>query len=295
MVPRNRDLPYAGWRAHHTKEFSKVDKSATIIFEAGELPKDAGEKRKIVRSEAEKKETTDQVLKKIRTMLEEGKDEDAFQAYPRTYMQWGEKLKAMVMQKKPLGTKVFPHIWLMGNPGSGKTALLNFLFPRTYKKDLNNRFFDLYDARAHDFIMLEDMDHQNLDKLGVQFLKTICDESGFPIDQKYKTPQLAKTTVLVTSNFTLNTLIVDTLSLGVTEHKRALGRRFCQLQIHQLLYLLGLKLLPQYELKQLKLKGNDNPGAIFMDWDYIQDGPTGLAIKTPEEYQEKLLGYFYRN
>lgn len=24
LVPRNRDLPYAGWRDHHTKEFSKV-------------------------------------------------------------------------------------------------------------------------------------------------------------------------------------------------------------------------------------------------------------------------------
>ena len=27
LVPRNRDLPYSGWRNHHVKEFSKADPS----------------------------------------------------------------------------------------------------------------------------------------------------------------------------------------------------------------------------------------------------------------------------
>lgn len=293
LVPRNRDLPYAGWRAHHTKEHSKVDASSTLIYEAGELPKDVGEKRKIVRSDAEKKETTDVIIKKIRTLLEQDMDEEAFNLYPRTYMQWGEKIKTLIIQKKPKGTKAFPHIWLYGFPGTGKTAVLNFLFPRTYKKDLNNRFFDLYNPRDHDFIMLEDMDHQNVEKLGIQFLKTLCDESGFPIDQKYKTPQLAKGTILVTSNFTIGDVVPE--GKGVEETKRALNRRFLQVRIDQLLYLLGLKLIPAYERKQLKLKGNDKADAVFMEWDYVQDCPTGQDVKPAEHYQNILLGYYYRN
>ena len=50
LVPRNRDLPYQGWRDHHIKEFSKTDKNKTIIFEAGELPKDASNAIKQTRS-----------------------------------------------------------------------------------------------------------------------------------------------------------------------------------------------------------------------------------------------------
>ena len=44
MVPRDRELPYSGWRNHHTKEFSKINPTAPdglVILEYGELPKDA--------------------------------------------------------------------------------------------------------------------------------------------------------------------------------------------------------------------------------------------------------------
>ena len=279
LVPRNRDLPYAGWRNHHIKKFSKIDKDEILIFEAGELPKDEGKgiKRKTEPSELEKKETTDTILKKIRTMLEEDQDEQAFQLYPRTFIQYGERLKTLIKQKKPTCTKHHPHIWLHGFPGTGKTAIMSFIYPKMYKKDLNNRFFDLYDQHVHTHVMLEDLDHQNVEKLGIQFLKTLCDEAGFPIgmldaldlmyclcdtmnticrdcyrmnmnldqifiDQKYKTPQLAKTSVLVTSNFTIDAVVPE--GKGVDETKMALHRRFLQLRVDQLLQFLGLKLIP---------------------------------------------------
>ena len=38
LVPRNRSLPYTGWRNHHTKEFSKVDPEKCILLEMGTLP-----------------------------------------------------------------------------------------------------------------------------------------------------------------------------------------------------------------------------------------------------------------
>ena len=59
MVPRNRELPYSGWKEHHTKEFSKVNPTAPdglIIYEYGELPKDTNKRKAaVMRSESEKK------------------------------------------------------------------------------------------------------------------------------------------------------------------------------------------------------------------------------------------------
>lgn len=251
-----------------------------------------GTKRKQTeRSDLEKKCTTDEVLRKIRKLLEEDKDEEAFQLYPRNYILYGERLKSMIKQKKPEGTKAHPHIWVHGFPGTGKTAIMNFVYPNTYKKDLNNRFFDLYDAKIHDHIMLEDMDHANVDKLGIQFLKTLCDESGFPIDQKYKTPQLTKSTILVTSNFTIDAVVPE--GKGVDETKMALHRRFWELRIDQLYKILGLKLIPKYERNQLKLNGNNDPKAVFMTWNYIHNCPTGEEVKPAEYYQDLILNTYY--
>ena len=78
-----------------------------------------------------------------------------------------------------------------------------------FKKNLYNKFFDLYDPRTHTHVMLEDLDHDAVQRLSIQFIKTICDEAGFVIDQKYKTPQLARTTVLVTSNFNIRSIIPE--------------------------------------------------------------------------------------
>ena len=61
LVPRNRDLPYSGWRSHHIKEFSKVDKTKPILFEMGTLPQDQG-KKNVQASEEEKKRKIDEVL-----------------------------------------------------------------------------------------------------------------------------------------------------------------------------------------------------------------------------------------
>lgn len=291
LVPRNRDLPYGGWRDHHTKEFSKIDKGAPIVFEAGELPADVGAKRKIGPSELEKKCTTDEALRKMRKLLEDNDDDTAFELYPRNFVLYGERIKSMIQQKKPQGTKTHPHIWLFGFPGTGKTAVMNFLYPQTYKKDLNNRFFDLYDPKVQTHVMLEDLDHANVEKLGIQFLKTLCDESGFPIDQKYKACQLAKTTVLITSNFTINDVVPE--GKGVDETKMALHRRFLQLRIDVLLNFLGLRLIPPYERKQLKLHGNNDPKAIFMSYDYLRDCPTGHPVQEPEHYQNMILNAYY--
>ena len=142
-------------------------------------------------------------------------------------------------------------------------------------------------------MLLEDLDHEAVDRLGINFIKTICDEAGFPIDQKYKTPQLAHTTCLVTSNFTINDIIpID--QPGYEENKAALLRRFWHINVYQLLRNLGLKLIPKWDRDQLKKQGNMDPSKLFMTWDYNTDTPLGLPLGTPEEYQILIRDIFFK-
>ena len=228
----------------------------------------------------------------MRALYEAGEDEKVFELFPRNALIYGERLKAMILQKKPNASRPHPHIWVTGLPGTGKTAIMQLVYPKMYKKDLNNRFFDLYNQDYHTHVMLEDLDHQNVEKLGIQFLKTLCDEAGFPIDQKYKTPQLARTTVLVTSNFTINAVVPE--GKGVDETKMALHRRFMQLHVLQLYQILGLQLINKFERNQLKLRGITDIKALFMTWDYARQMPTGEEVQDAEYYQEKIIEYYYK-
>ena len=289
LVPRNRDLPYSGWKDHHTKIFSKVDPTQLILFEAGTLPKDEKRKRAEA-SEEEKKLKLDDIIRNTRALIEEGKEEEAFEKYPRNFLTYGEKLKAMVQQRREFEERPGdPHIWLYGYPGTGKTQILNYIYPKYYKKNLHNKYFDLFEPKTHTHIMLEDLDHEAIQRLGINFIKTLCDESGFPIDQKYKTPQLARATVLVTSNFDIPGILSD----GIEINKSAILRRFWHINIYDLLRLLGLKLLPKDERQRLQKEGNQDPGKLFMSWDYMRNIPTGQPLETPETYQVVLRETYF--
>ena len=292
LVPRNRDLPYSGWKNHHIKEFSKVDATKLCLYEEGELPQDLKRKR-VEASEGEKKLKLDEILKVMKSDLEDGADDDTiFNKFPKTFLQYGEKLKSTLKQRRiEACNDGNPHLWIQGYPGTGKTAVLAMIYPKLYKKNLFNRFFDLYDPKEHTHVMLEDLDHEAVEKLSVNFLKTLCDEAGFPIDQKYKTPQLARTTVLVTSNFGLKEMIDE--GPGHAMNVAALARRFWEMNIYSLLRLLQLKLIPKEERAQLKKEGNTDFSLLFMEWDYVLNVPTGRDIKTPEEYQAVIRDYFY--
>jgi len=293
LVPRNRDLPYSGWRDHHKKEFSKVDKSKLVLFEMGDLPTDEAKKR-VQPSDEEKKRKIDDVLIDMRGLIEAGDDNEAFKKYPRNFLIYGERIKAMVTQKRDFfKNNGDPHIWVHGTPGTGKSAVLNFVYPHYFKKNLHNKFFDLYNPEVHTHIMLEDLDHEAVERLSINFIKTICDEAGFAVDQKYKTPQLARTTCLVTSNFTIDDLLYE--GPGIEENKAALYRRFWHVNIWALLRVLGLKLISKYERNMLKQQGNTNPGALFISWDYAVDLPTCTPVRKAEDYQEIIRQAYYAN
>ncbi|ETV93274.1 hypothetical protein H310_12703 [Aphanomyces invadans] len=279
------ELPYGGWREYHVKEFSKVSKDPKewVLYEEGDLPKDEGQgvKRKgpTLRSEKEKKMKTHDAIIDMRKRLEAGEAENGFELYPSNYMIYGERIKAMVHQKKKafFGKHTDPHLYLFGFPGMGKTSLLQFIHGNYYKKNLDNKFCDLYDENVHTHVMLEDLDSMVIDKLG------------------YKTPQLTRATILVTSNQNIDELMNSSDEVKLVEStKAALLRRFYQLRVDQLQRMLGLKLIPDYDRKMLKKNGNEDSSKLYMDYDYIADCPTGLPLKEPEVYRQLICDAYYK-
>lgn len=295
LVPRNREYPYSGWKTHHTKLATKVDTEKLVLFETGVLPADKPKPEAQVakRSELEKKRKLDEIIVEMKEMIESGQENEAFKKFPRNYLTYGEKLKAIIHQKRDFfKSNGDPHIWLMGNPGTGKSALLQVVYPKYFNKNLDTKYFDRYDEAVHSHVLLQDVDHQTIEKLGVQFFKSICDEAGYPIDQKYKTPQICRLCVLVSSNFSIGDVLPEDLK-GRNENLGALRRRFFEVNIRDLLPVLGLKLISKYEINQLKKAGNTDPTKLFMSWDYLRDAPTGEPLKEPSYYQEVIRTKYY--
>lgn len=298
LVPRNRDLPYSGWVKHHTKKETKISEDSLKLFEYGELPQDRPSESAQVqkRSDEEKKRKLDDIIVEMKGMIEEGKEDEAFRKFPRNYLTYGEKLKAIIHQRRDFfQSKGNPHIWLFGGPGEGKSALLQVIYPHYFNKNLDTKFFDRFDPKVHTHVLLQDVDHAAFDgprALGTQFFKSICDEAGYPIDQKYKTPQIERLCVLVTSNFTIDQVLPEDTK-GRRDQLVALKRRYFEVNIKNLLPFLGLKLLPKYEIQQLKKSGNTDPSKCFMAWDYIRDCPTGEPLKEASYYQELIRTKYY--
>lgn len=295
LVPRTRSLPYSGWVKHHKKVETKVNPESLCLYEAGTCPVDktGTSDQNVKRSDEEKKRKLDDIIIEMKDMIEKGEDAEAFKKFPRNYLTYGEKLKSMIHQRRDFfQTQGNPHIWLTGNPGSGKSALMQVVYPQYFNKNLDTKFFDRYDEKVHTHVLLQDVDHQTLEKLGVQFFKSICDEAGYPIDQKYKTPQICRLCVLVTSNFSISDVLPEDLK-GRNENLTALLRRFWQVNVRDLLPMLGLKLLSKYELTQLKKSGNLDPSKLFMTWDYLRDTPLGEPLKDASYYQEVIRNKYF--
>jgi len=295
LVPRNRDFPYSGWKKHHTKKETKISEDSLMLFEYGELPADrpSASAQVTKRSDEEKKRKLDDIIIEMKDMIEKGEDDEAFRKFPRNYLTYGEKLKAMVHQRRDFfQTKGNPHIWLTGNPGTGKSAIMQVIYPEYFNKNLDTKFFDRFDEKVHSHVLLQDVDHNTIEKLGVQFFKSICDEAGYPIDQKYKTPQIVRLCVLVTSNFSIEDVLPEDLK-GRRENLAALTRRFWVVNVRDLLPILGLKLLSKYEITQLKKAGNKDPNKLFMTWDYLRDCPLGEPLKPADHYQEVIRAKYF--
>ena len=206
---------------------TKVSEDSLILFEYGELPQDKPNENAQIqkRSDEEKKRKLDDIIIEMKDLIEQGQEQEAFKKFPRNYLTYGEKIKTMIHQRRDFfTTQANPHVWLTGLPGAGKSALLQVIYPDYFNKNLDTKFFDRFDDKVHTHVLLQDVDHQSIEKLGIQFFKSICDEAGYPIDKKYQTPQIVRLCVLVTSNFSISEVVPEDLK-GRRESLAALRRR----------------------------------------------------------------------
>lgn len=296
LVPRNQQLPVSGWIEHHKKVETKVDPEVVELFSHGEPPKDTNTIAQTVvkRSEQEKKRKIDDIILEMSGLIDQGKEEECHTKFPRAALDYVEKIKARKLQTRDFfKSDGHPHIWLWGDTEQGKTALMQLVYPKNYNKTLENRFFDKYSPEYHTHVLLQDVDHDAFEKkLGIQFFKAICDEAGYPIDAKYKTPQIVRLTVLVTSNFNIDQVVPEDMK-GRRQSLPAIRRRFFEVNVRDMLILLGLKLIPKYERLQLKKSGNTDTRQVFYSWDYARQCPTGEPLKTAEEYQQMIKNRYY--
>lgn len=231
---------------------------------------------------------TNRRLKRMKRYLIDGDVKSCEKLDYDLYLKHGEKIKASLFQELPSTYKPNPHLWIYGSPGTGKTALMQYVYPQMYKKDLSNRFFELYHPNIHTHVMLEDLDHEAIMLLKIQFMKTLCDEAGFCVDQKFKSCQLHRTSVLVTSNFNIRSLVPD--GIGHEESYMALKRRFKEICIHDLLVDLGIKMVSAEQRRLNRKLGSED--CIFERYDWKNHVHVEEPMYTPEELQARLFDMF---
>jgi hypothetical protein len=92
------------------------------------------------------------------------------------------------------------HLWIVGKPQTGKSAITKYLWPDAYQKDLCNQNFEDYNNQED--VVLDDMDNKRLRLMTVGKLKNLCNPAGSQCKVNYGTV-FVKARIIVTSNYSL--------------------------------------------------------------------------------------------
>ena len=92
------------------------------------------------------------------------------------------------------------HLWIVGQPQTGKSAITKYLWPDAYQKDLCNQNFEEYNNQED--VVLDDMDNKRLRQMTVGKLKNLCNPAGSQCKVNYGTV-FVKARIIVTSNYSI--------------------------------------------------------------------------------------------
>lgn len=202
--------------------------------------------------------------------------------FPYEYILQGQKLKALYWIQQPateLSHK--PHYWIYGEPGSGKSAIIEVLWPGYYAKRTDGDWGGYQNQEA---VYVGDMDPQGFQRIGSTYLKTWCDPQGFNANRKYAGgDHIIIKQLLVTSNFRIYECFKPGTQ-GQEKLQKALNRRFTEISITELLHQHQIKLRPLAELAYLKSINNTDYSRCFM---HVQ--PTSKVKLTPYPYEDKTV------
>lgn len=142
--------------------------------------------------------------------------------------------------------------WVYGEPGTGKSSSVDFLYPKCYRKIKNNEKWDSYypQREGHEVVYFDELDTFDSFEMclgGIDGMKEKTDVYPFPIRQNYGSRQIMirPKTLIITSNFTPSQLFSQPNKYGratpnVEMVLKAFNRRFKVVHISQWLELNGL-------------------------------------------------------
>lgn len=165
--------------------------------------------------------------------------------YSQIKARWGIQLDFTYDRRQ------FEHYWIYGKPGTGKSAVLDALWPHAYVLS-NKSYFEGFNPLypPHKVLFIKDINSKWLLDYGVQEFKQLTDLDGHNIDVKYAGgDRVNHSRVVITSNFTIQECIEGTqqdFMVGVATELQALYRRFKQIEIGDFLALAGLALCTEH-------------------------------------------------
>lgn len=242
--------------------YNYVDKYVSI-FKAGDKPRDPFEKVMTKGTNASEKQ------KDIFRLAKAQKWDELMDTYPLEFVRQGMQLKALFKLQTLYDESGFEqdeHLWIYGPPGLGKTAIVDYLWPKHYRMDATSPYFQQYqpDQEEHQVVHIEEMDHMSFKQIGRK-LKEFCDPKGFNYSVKYGGGSMGRAKrVVITSNYNIRECL-DTSVRGNDQLYSALTRvgRYRQVHISDFLVEHGLQLVSQQDRERLRREGNQCAAKLF--------------------------------
>jgi hypothetical protein len=205
--------------------------------------------------------------KEMITLAKAQKWEELEEKFPYQYIIQGAKLRALyfVQHTPETEREHSQHLWIFGEPGTGKSAVVEYLFPNHFKKRPDNDWlgYNPLLQKGHRVVYLPDFDMQSMKTMKAENLKVMCDPQGFNANKKFAGgDMIAPGRVVVTSNFTIQQCFPPG-TLQIETQIAALRRRFKQVHINTFLKENGLILKPKAELEALKKNNNFDYSKCF--------------------------------
>lgn len=259
IAARNKKLRLSGWIEYHGKMTTKLDGEPQFRVQRGEFPKD----KLANRSPEEFHSSKDASMEQRRKEWKRRKDliimsDYATLDYEFPGFRYSTQGRAMVidLQKqrtdehcKTLQGELKNYI-IWGPSGSGKSASIEFLFPKAYKLQKGTQYWDGYDRQNpdHKVVWIDEMSKETLKCIagrtdgGFEFLKELGDRYPVTVDAKWLQGQkIRPAQIIITMNEHPTSLLPDR---ATHINKEALYRKFNIISASDWLYKWNLHVVP---------------------------------------------------
>ena len=207
-----------------------------------------------VESKKKKKEAEDKELFEKRWAAAQRGDIEWFMDNDRKFMMTNQFGKIMTNAQPDIHENLeqLDNYYIYGEPGTGKSSSVDFLYPACYRKIKNNEKWDSYYTmrEGHQVVYFDELDSlEDLEMCmgGVSGLKEKSDVYPFPVRQNYGSRQISirPKTMIITSNFTPSQLFTMPNKYGrhipnVEMLIRAFTRRWKVMHVNTWLNMNGL-------------------------------------------------------